>query len=726
MRNLLPLIILFFFLPQVKAQISLDVICADANQALLPGEKLTCIFNYLDKNVTDFPDQAEGLLRQTFSFIETNKLNERVGEFYYYKGMYFLEINHFDSARYYFELCKNKLHNTNFELQSQLYRQFSVLSRKQGKLKDAFEYVNTGFQLASKTTNQIYTTKLLLEQGYIYSELELYTEALNAFNGAQKKYKQLKDTIQSIAIYIDIARLYSKLGNHPLALDYLDRGMMAFNKLNYSKGIGCFALFKGEVLFRMGNYEKALVNYQIAHERFKENNLQSKIASVYFYMGQFFLAQKKFESALTQFGFSLKIKEQYNDNLGQSEVFLNMGDVYSHQNDLIKAQYYYTKSLAKAEFVSDEKLILELYQRISDNYYKRGDFKSAIDYKSKAQMLENQLLAKDHYLRISDLELKLAAQINERGDREKELLGSVYRERALKNNYFKAAAVLLVLLFIVSIYYFFAASRFKKKAISELKIKQHRINRQKTYLKNTKEQLDVLSKKTDTFFNITTQNIWEPVKSIEQLVNQINGVQSNSLKIALLEKDAESLIMSFNLLENLLYWSLHQLNKIEYEPADHNLAVLLKHNLDRQKIRAKAKEVSFKLTLDEEAVAYFDMKQIEIAIRNLIENAIKFSTNGDIVSLNLKREGTRAVLTISDSGIGFTKEQLSRIFSIKKSYKAIGTHGEKGGGIGLMLAKLFIEKNFGSMQIESSIAKGTTVIIKLPVSVHTINNDSFQ
>lgn len=724
MRKILLVIlsgVLFLYAP---AQNTIDSICPGANQDLLPGDKLTCIFSFLDKNTDKYPEQAIIVLDQTQSFIKKYLLEERLGEFYYYKAYYFLEINRFDSCLFYLNQSKNLIQNKNLDLLSNFYLQFAQLFRKKGELKNALEYLFAGQEIAIQLKNSIYQANLFRELGHIYCDLDQYTDAVNAFNQAQEFYRQAKDTVNTLFIYVDFAVMYSNSGNHPVALDYLDRAMGAFNKLNNAWGVGNAAVIKGDVLEKMGNYEKSILNYQIAEHRFQEINSNIHLAEIYVKKGQLFAKQKKGEAVVDEYLRAYPIFKKSGDLVHQSQTLLYLGDYYSSQQQLTKAHTYYVKSLAIAEFIQSNNTILELYQKIADNYYKQKDYKSAMDYKSKAYLLEKQFLINEHYLKISNLESKLAVQINQRDNKEKELLGSIYRERVRKKEYFFISIILFVL-FVIGVIINVVRMRYVKNNFArESKIKQHKINRQQEYLKDIKNQFDEVNKTISRYFTITTQNVWEPVNTLETLLVEIgkNNRLSNSWQVPLSEM--ESMVMSFNLLENLLYWSRYQLNKLEYEPDEQQVNDLIHHVIAIQNLRAQSKEIIFRFHMDEHSVGYFDYKQIEIAFRNLVENAIKFSTHGSEIEIIVKSDETRTIIEIIDSGVGFTKEQLSRIFSVKKSYVAMGTHGEKGGGIGLALTKFFIEKNFGSFQIESSIAKGTHVTVNLPASVNSINIDS--
>jgi len=115
-------------------------------------------------------------------------------------------------------------------------------------------------------------------------------------------------------------------------------------------------------------------------------------------------------------------------------------------------------------------------------------------------------------------------------------------------------------------------------------------------------------------------------------------------------------------------------------------------------------------------VVYTDKITSEVAIRNIIENAIKFSTLNGKITIRVEENNNSVEIIIVDNGVGMTKDQISALFSVRKPYMAAGTHGEKGVGLGLSLTKEFIERNLGTLKIESSIALGTSVSIILPSS----------
>ncbi|PKP11707.1 MAG: hypothetical protein CVU09_02405 [Bacteroidetes bacterium HGW-Bacteroidetes-4] len=700
-----------------------DSVCDTYQQNLLPGERLTCIFNYINQNSHKYPLRVAKMLVVADTLIANQKLNHRIDEFYFYRGKYFLALNQYDSALTYFNKAKELIASDNINLNCRLFTHYGILLREQGNLNEAANSIKTGLVYAGQIENKNYEAELLLARGNIHCDLELFTEALNDYLQAQENFKKENDTLRQLLVYISIAGLYSRSGNLPIALDYLDRALNAFNKNVNAEGAGQAALNKGQVLDRMGNYGKSLENYDLAQKYFTQDSLWIFLGQVKESKGRLFKKQQKFDEARLAFEEAFTIKNNIGDLMGQATLLLQLGELYTLEKHYSKAHSYYVRSLVLADVLKADKLMFETYQMIANNYYKQGDYKAAIDYRTKQHMLDKQFLTNEYYLKMANLESRLSAQENDGDFKEKELLGSVYRERSLKKKYltlflsFLFATFLLSGLLWVRIYY---TNRKYRITIKQLEQKSRR---QKAFIKSLKNQYDIANATLSRYFDITSLNVFEPVRSLENLLLAIKQTDARDDFQKLPEGQVESLVMSYNLLENLLYWSRLQLDKIEYEPANHLIIDLVHHVIGIQHLRAKQKEIVFRIHLQEQSSGYFDAKMIEIAIRNLIENAIKFSTQGGVIEITANNIDNKLLVVVSDAGVGFTKEQLNRIFNTKKNYIATGTHGEMGGGIGLVLTKLLVEKNFGTLLIESSIAKGTEVTLTLPGSINAMSRN---
>ncbi len=169
----------------------------------------------------------------------------------------------------------------------------------------------------------------------------------------------------------------------------------------------------------------------------------------------------------------------------------------------------------------------------------------------------------------------------------------------------------------------------------------------------------------------------------------------------------------FKLLENLLQWSRSQTGSIEFYPEEFYLNELIDSNKVLVENLLKDKYIQISTIANENIKVYADRNMINMVLRNLIANAIKFTENG-VIRIECEQDNLHVVVKIKDSGVGIDQEKIAGLFDIGISKSTHGTRGESGTGLGLILCKEFVEKNYGSIKAESEVGKGSTFTITLP------------
>lgn len=121
---------------------------------------------------------------------------------------------------------------------------------------------------------------------------------------------------------------------------------------------------------------------------------------------------------------------------------------------------------------------------------------------------------------------------------------------------------------------------------------------------------------------------------------------------------------------------------------------------------------------------YADRDLIEVVIRNILNNAVKFSKSGDVIHLSIEMDNNMVALSVKDEEIGMKEEQISKL--LKGDYvisnSKLGTKREKGSGLGLQVFKEFTRMNDGEIHINSKEGEGTRVCIKVPTSQLLVSN----
>jgi signal transduction histidine kinase len=164
---------------------------------------------------------------------------------------------------------------------------------------------------------------------------------------------------------------------------------------------------------------------------------------------------------------------------------------------------------------------------------------------------------------------------------------------------------------------------------------------------------------------------------------------------------------------NLLFWASSQLNGIAVRPVCLSLRQLVDEILNLYVKLAGEKHIELKNAVAPELTAYADKDMIQVILRNLVSNAIKFCRNGDTIAIAGRQSGNRVEICVADTGVGMKGDILEKIRR-KESITTYGTAKEKGTGLGMLLCREFTEVNGGSFRIESEWGKGSWFYFTIP------------
>jgi len=232
------------------------------------------------------------------------------------------------------------------------------------------------------------------------------------------------------------------------------------------------------------------------------------------------------------------------------------------------------------------------------------------------------------------------------------------------------------------------------------------------------EQSDALTKiamANSKFLSIIGHDLRSPIGAIigilDLLTNShIEGTEVNKY-IHLAVKSANETLA---LLDNLLVWANLQNKAIIYTPSKLNLLEIVIDELERCNVSASQKQITLHHYISPEIFLHADLQMVKTILRNLINNAIKYSFIGSEVIVSAS-EGTHYVIIIvQDDGIGISYKAQKSMFEKTELHSTQGTNNEKGTGLGLILCKEFIDKHGGTIRIESDARKGSKFIFTLP------------
>ncbi len=234
-------------------------------------------------------------------------------------------------------------------------------------------------------------------------------------------------------------------------------------------------------------------------------------------------------------------------------------------------------------------------------------------------------------------------------------------------------------------------------------------------LKNKEIELQKLNDTKDKLFSIISHDLRSPFAQLKGILDlfEKGGISEAELKYFLPEI-IKNVNYTSDLLNNLVYWAKSQMSGLHADPELFSIYKLVanKENLFDKEI--KGKNLSFTNQVAQEVIVYADKNMIDLVIRNLVANAIKFCRKTDTILVKSEETANDfLIVRVVDTGIGISAENKKRIFN-EENFTTLGTHKEKGTGIGLKLCKEFVEGNGGKIWIDSEEGKGTVFSFSLP------------
>jgi signal transduction histidine kinase len=170
-----------------------------------------------------------------------------------------------------------------------------------------------------------------------------------------------------------------------------------------------------------------------------------------------------------------------------------------------------------------------------------------------------------------------------------------------------------------------------------------------------------------------------------------------------------------SLINEILDLSKVEAGRMELEVAPFDLPLAIDNARTFVRERATKHGIKLDVTIDERLGDYVgDERKIKQILLNLLSNAVKFTPEGGRISINAKQLNGSVQISVSDTGVGIAPEDQARIFEEFRQVGSDSTHKSEGTGLGLTLAKKFVELHGGRMWVESEIGKGSTFSFTLP------------
>lgn len=633
------------------------------------------------------------------------------------------------------------LKNKNLEMRSYLILGRVIQARENWKLADT--YYDSAFSIADDLENNWYKGDILFSKGLIRHNQREEISALENFNAAIQACR-LSDNYRTMAAtYSIMGTIFRLNGLYDRAIEYIVNSKLNYEKAHFPEGNAWSAYLLGRIYADLKLHQKALDYF---HEALKIYARQAaldgnkngvsicfeQIGLLYLEAGDLAQAHKYIDSTLqistadkSAYGLSsahknlgmieylmgnfqraeeylnesLKVKEEIGDFLSLPTIHEYLGLCLLGKHKTKEGFENLRKALDLAEKNNQKKIQLNIYAKLTDAYLQNNDLKNAFDCQKKQIKIQDLLLSGDADIKIEQLQAvyeidKQNRQIIEL-ERQNEINALTIKEHRTSQT-IMIFGISIAFLISFSIFWFYGKIRRKNR------------------------ELKVSNAAKDKLFAIIAHDLRGPTGSLAAFLEHINATyhehSQEELKVILqsLAKSADNVM---TLLDSLLVWARSQLNNIEFNPTSINLAQVVKTSVSGLMQIAGSKQIDLRFELNEDIVVHADSNMVQTILRNIVSNAIKFTYRGGTVTVKSElKDVHNARITITDNGTGIDKSVLPLIFDPSNTYHTKGTEEEMSTGLGLILVKDFVEKNRGTISIESQKGQGTTVSFNLPLA----------
>ncbi len=551
----------------------------------------------------------------------------------------------------------------------------------------------------------------------IYLEADLYNQAIITQYKSihlselihQKKPSNEPNNHYLSWAYSDLALIYSYTDNPKLTRNYFLKSIQ-FSKnhcTEYNYSIN--ALNYGVYLLDIKEIDSAKYYFEIALSIFERKSDQSEMIAVKLNLAKIHIHKGDYKAAEQLCIESINESEKIGFNYYKAQGFLIISDMYLKANRLELAEKYANQL---NDFQPDEistDLFLQAFDLLADISEKKKDYKTANNFRKRYNHLTDSLNQIEIQEQVNNLNLQYYLEKKTTENENLRNINNLQKEkiknqRALNRWIILFASSATLLLIFILIFTF------------QIKKSNKRLKKSNDELTKTTNELKVLNEAQQNIFAILSHDLRGPVGTAKTLLGLINNDDINlneAEKDKLLRTINISISSTFDLIENMLYWSKNKIRNLKVEKADFNLHQFIDTLIEAVNGTIFTKEIEIRNSVSKKVNIYSSSEFLNIILRNILTNAVKYTPRAGLIVIDAKESIEAIEISVTDNGLGMSMKKIEEILSRNKFLSTKGTESEQGSGIGLMITFELIEKLGGKLEIESTEGHGTKMIVKL-------------
>ncbi len=654
-------------------------------------------------------------------------------------------INLYTNELYYRQKIK-KLENAlktctdtvNDEYYNLLSKYVLLLSEKD--YRKAVDIVNTKLKLINNSDKQY--IKLLSDLANIHKKNKNYVKELETYEQLiilNNKNKTWNDKAWDEVI---VGNIYFNGEFFLRAIYYYKLAINDFNKVNKrNQEVGLAVCYQniGMSEDRLGNHNKAKENFNKAIKYRRDTGNFVELADLYIFIGDNFVSELSYDSAIVYYSNSINIDKKNGRYNHLILSYLRLADLKYKQCDISSSinynriAYNYSKKIGNFEGITKSTsslggqfLMLNMLDSAIKYCVTSTAFASEIDdysaIKKNAIRIINALQDKEavsineillYEKLINKADSAIAAQNISRNELMKEIIkrnNNAIIDLAKQSLYIKAfyisVGVSVIFLFLIIVIII------NRNKIKEQKERQYLTLKQVRELNNDLEELSAHQERT---YSVVGHDLKGSLGSSLSLLEILNSEELNKEDTNYyMNLVTHAVNNTYNMMLDLLDWTRVISDRIDFSPHKIDLNSVVNDALFFINKSYKNKSIGISINFKSQCIVYADKVMLDAIVRNLLNNAIKFTPRNGKIDICISIVDNKTSLKIKDNGVGMDEKQLSTLFDKNSFNSRVGTEKEKGSGLGLKLVYKFVRRNNADIKVESKLGEGTTFTILFP------------
>lgn len=572
-----------------------------------------------------------------------------------------------------------------------------------GDFRSSAKYYDLALNINFRLRDSIGMAKCYNNLGLDYYNFGKYDEAYFYYTQSYNLSFAKKDSTSMAVALHNMAGVFKELGQYDRALDYLHHTQKISDAIKDYEGKAYNYDEIGDIYLRRGMYDSALSSLRIsldAARKLKMNpdDLETETLRK---VAKTFLGKDDNSNALAYYDTAYAIYKKSDNDYGLAQVDLGRAKVFIKEKKFALALKLLESSVAIAQQTNSWSLEIECYENLASLYELQGDFKKSLGYYKQYKQLEDSLFSQGMQAKLLQDQVRFETASKEDQIKTLTRLEELSKDELKKQSLVRNILVVVVALTVILLFNVYRSGQ------RRIRINRLLMEHQEEVKRRSKE-LEQLNEVKDKFFSIISHDLRSPMNALSAILDLMDNDKIKPEEFKRLNKELRKQFdHTKTLINNLLDWALLQMDKLKLQPEKFNLQKLVDENF-KLLGSLHLKEINTANRISPETFAFGDMNMVNLVVRNLVLNGIKFTDNGGSIEVGAREEANELVVSVKDTGIGISPEIQKILFDKTAGYTTRGTANEKGTGLGLILCKEFVEKNGGRIWLESEVGKGST------------------